>query len=155
MCGKCYGLRENHLYAKLEKCDFHIAEVSFLGYIISSEGFFMEPKKLQAILSWAQPTNLKAIQRFLGFANYYRRFIHAFSDLVAPIVALTRKGADPSNWSPQNESSFQALKQAFVSAPVLRHPNPDLPFIIEVDASEVGVGAILSQEDPKSLVLHP
>ncbi|XP_063775456.1 uncharacterized protein LOC134910995 [Pseudophryne corroboree] len=143
-------LRENLLYAKLDKCDFHITEVSFLGYIISPKGFFMEPKKLQAILNWAQPTNLKAIQRFLGFANYYRRFIHAFSNLVAPIVALTRKEADPSNWLPQAESAFQALKQAFVSAPVLRHPNSDLPFVVEVDASEVGVRAIFSQEDPKS-----
>lgn len=115
----------------------------------------MDPKKLQAVLDWSQPLSLKAIQRFLGFANYYRRFIHAFSVLVAPIVTLTKKGADPSNWPPSAMQAFEALKRAFVSAPVLKHPNPELPFIVEVDASELGVGAILSQKDPDSQHLHP
>ncbi|XP_075056507.1 uncharacterized protein LOC142142519 [Mixophyes fleayi] len=83
-------LRENHLYAKLEKCEFEVQKVSFLGYVISSEGFSMDSTKVQAIVDWVQPNNLKAVQRFLGFSNYYRRFIHNFADIVAPIVALTR-----------------------------------------------------------------
>lgn len=131
-------LSENLLYAKLEKCDFEVPEVSFLGYSISSKGL---PWNLENYSPcWALPNNLKAIQCFLGFANYYRRFIPAFSVLVAPIVSLTKKGADPTKWSTQASS-----------APILKHPNPDLPFIVEVDASEVGVGAVLSRRDPESL----
>lgn len=65
-------LHKNQLYAKLEKCEFEVTQVAFLGYIISPRGFSMEPKKVQAILDWALPNNLKAIQHFLGFANYYR-----------------------------------------------------------------------------------
>ncbi|XP_075057059.1 rho guanine nucleotide exchange factor 33 [Mixophyes fleayi] len=148
-------LRHHHLYAKLKKCDFEVSRVTFLGYVISPKGFAMDPTKVQAILDWVQPSNLKAIQSFLGFANYYRKFISSFSILIAPITALTRKGADPKIWSPTAVSAFKALKRAFMSAPVLRHPNPDLPFIIEVDASDVGVRAVISQKDPKDHRLHP
>lgn len=149
------SLRENKLFAKAEKCVFEVEKISFLGYIISSYGFSMDPKKLQAVLDWPVPNSLKATQRFLGFTNYYRRFIASFSLIVAPIVALTKKGADPSRWSPQAIQAFEALKRAFSSAPILRHPDPELPFEVEVDASEVGVGAVLSQRDRHSFKLHP
>ncbi|XP_075062009.1 uncharacterized protein LOC142150711 [Mixophyes fleayi] len=117
-------LRQYQLFTKLEKCEFEVQKVSLLEYIISSDGFLMDPSKVQAVLEWVRPTNLKAIQRFLGFANYYRRFIHSFSDHVAPLTALTHKGADATNWSSDAITSFEALKSAFASALVLRHPNP-------------------------------
>ncbi|XP_041434034.1 uncharacterized protein LOC121398794 [Xenopus laevis] len=148
-------LRQNHLYAKLEKCLFEVSAVPFLGYIISQTGLEMEPTKVQAIQQWAQPLSLKAIQRFLGFANYYRQFILNFSKLVAPITALTKKGVDPSIWSAEAVEAFDLLKEAFISAPVLRHPDSSLPFIVEVDASEIGAGAVLSQQHPVSGKIHP
>lgn len=148
-------LRENHLYAKAEKCEFEVLKVTFLGYVISPQGFAMDPEKVRAILDWVQPRNLKAVQRFQGFSNYYRRFIKGFSVQIAPISDLTKKGADPENWKPVAIKAFADLKKAFTTAPVLRHPNPELPFLVEVDASDVGAGAILSQRDPGDGKVHP
>ncbi|XP_075449336.1 uncharacterized protein LOC142490799 [Ascaphus truei] len=148
-------LRENHLFAKLEKCQFHLKSVAFLGYVISDSGFKMDPEKLKAILEWPLPTTLKAVQRFLGFANYYRRFIRNFSDTVSPITTLTKRGADPSSWSVTAKEAFESLKKAFVSAPILTHPDPGLPFTLEVDASDIGAGAVLSQRTSPLARLHP
>ncbi|XP_063812535.1 uncharacterized protein LOC135050206 [Pseudophryne corroboree] len=118
------------------------SQFRFLGYIVSSSGLEMDPKKLQAIHDWPIPTTLKGVQRFLGFANYYRRFIQGF--IAAPITALTRKGANSSKWSEEATQAFHLLKQRFVSAPVLKQPDTSLPFTLEVDASSVGVSAVLS-----------
>ncbi|XP_075455285.1 uncharacterized protein LOC142494734 [Ascaphus truei] len=126
-------LRQHHLYAKLEKCNFHQKSTTFLGYVISDSGFSMDPYKLEAGVDWSLLSSLKGIQRFLGFANYYRKFIHKFFSIVAPIMALTKKGAVVS-WPPAAIQSFNALKKAFISAPILIHPNPKLPFTLEVDA---------------------
>ncbi|XP_056408888.1 uncharacterized protein LOC130318520 [Hyla sarda] len=112
-------LLRNRLYAKIEKCLFKRPSLSFLGYIISTQGLQMDPAKLSAVLDWPRPSGLRAIQRFLGFANYYRQFIPHFSTLVSPIVALTKKGANPKSWPPQAEEAFQSLKAAFATASVL------------------------------------
>ncbi|KAM4795595.1 uncharacterized protein WCC33_000654 [Rhinophrynus dorsalis] len=130
-------LSENGLYAKLEKCEFEKTSLPFLGYIISSSGHTMDPGKLASVTTWPQPKDLKAVQRFLGFANYYRRFIHHYATLVAPLTALTRKGADPRNWSQEALTAFAILKTAFTTAPVLRYPDITRPFLLEVDASEL------------------
>lgn len=74
-------LRDNHLFAEMDKCEFEVENVSFLGYKISSEGFSMDPAKVQAIQDWKLPNNLKAVQRILGLANYYRRFTRSFSSI--------------------------------------------------------------------------
>ncbi|XP_075440467.1 uncharacterized protein LOC142485306 [Ascaphus truei] len=147
-------LWENRLFGKLEKCQIHQASIVFLGYIISNTSLTTEPAKVKAILDWPQPTTLKAIQRFLGFSNYYLRFIQNFSSLVAPLTALTKKGADPTSLSPMAIQSFSPLKKAFVSASTLIHPYPKLPFTLEVDASDVGVGAVLSQGKSRQSRLH-
>ncbi len=80
-------LLENGLFVKTEKCVFHAQSVSFLGYIISSEGVRMDPDKVKAVVDWPSPDSLKALQRFLGFADFYRRFIRNFSQLAAPLTA--------------------------------------------------------------------
>ncbi|XP_018117756.1 uncharacterized mitochondrial protein AtMg00860-like [Xenopus laevis] len=134
-------LRENSLFAKLEKCVFEVPKIPFLGYIIFCEGFEMDPSKVMAIQDWPLPTNTKAIQRFVGFANYYRRF----SSHIAPVLALIRKGGKPNAWPPHTLETFQSLKDSFVSAYVLQHPDLLQPFFIEVDASDIGAGAILSE----------
>uniref|UniRef100_A0A9J8D497 Reverse transcriptase/retrotransposon-derived protein RNase H-like domain-containing protein n=1 Tax=Cyprinus carpio carpio TaxID=630221 RepID=A0A9J8D497_CYPCA len=116
----------------------------FLGHIISTEGVRMDPEKVKAVVNWPSPESRKALQRFLGFANFYRRFIRNFSQLAAPLTALT----SPSltfRWSNAAEAAFAKLKSCFVSAPILVTPDRSRQFIVEVDASEVGVGAVLSQ----------
>ncbi|XP_063808038.1 uncharacterized protein LOC135005769 [Pseudophryne corroboree] len=128
-------LRENRLYGKLSKCTFEVPSIPFLGYVISGSYLQMDPTKLEAIANWSTPSTLKSIQRFLGFANYYRKFNRGFSTLIAPITNLTRKGADHSNWSEDDLAAFQRVKQAFMSAPVLSQPDINKPFELEVDAS--------------------
>uniref|UniRef100_W5NM24 ribonuclease H n=1 Tax=Lepisosteus oculatus TaxID=7918 RepID=W5NM24_LEPOC len=136
-------LIDNQLYLKLEKCIFHASKIHFLGYIISPLGVEMDSAKVAAINVWPVPRNLKQIQRFLGFANFYRRFIRNFSSVVVPITALTRNRPSRGKWNPEAYQAFLRLKQLFSSAPLLRHPDPSRPFIVEVDASAHGVGAVL------------
>ncbi|XP_075421193.1 uncharacterized protein LOC142462862 [Ascaphus truei] len=95
----------------MEKFIFHLTSTSFLGYIISDKGFSMDPDKLKEVVDWPQPTSLKAIQWFLGFANY-RKFIRNFSATVSPITALTKKDADTSSWSSEACQAFETLKKA-------------------------------------------
>ena len=148
-------LRKNKLYIKLEKCEFHRTEIQFLGYIISPQGLHMDPNKIKAIVDWPVPSNVKEVQRFIGFANFYRRFIKNFSTIVTPITQLTRKTKKEFVWSPEAQESFCLLKTRFTTAPVLVHPNPELAFIVEVDASDSAIGAILSQRTGDKGLLHP
>ncbi len=147
-------LLDNHLYVKPEKCEFHVTQAQFLGFIITPGHVEMEPKKVEAVLNWPIPATVKEVQRFIGFANFYRRFITKFSSVVAPLTALTKGGGIKINWGSEAAGAFEELKRRFTSAPILSIPDPERPFVVEVDASEVGVGAILSQrgEDGK---LHP
>ncbi|CAJ0945435.1 unnamed protein product [Ranitomeya imitator] len=115
----------------------------------------MDPVKVQAIYDWTQPTSLKSLQKFLGFANFYRRFINNFSSIAKPLTDLTKKGADVVNWSSAAVEAFQELKRRFSSAPVLCQPDISLPFQVEVDASETGAGAVLSQRSSDGLVMKP
>ncbi len=127
-------LLENGLYVKAEKCVFHAQSVPFLGYIVSVEGMRMDPDKIQAVVDWPTPDSHKALQRFLGFANFYRRFIHSFSQLAAPLTALTSTKT-LFRWSSAAEAAFTKLKGCFVSAPILIAPDPSRQFVVEVDVS--------------------
>ncbi|XP_056094883.1 uncharacterized protein LOC130073475 [Rhinichthys klamathensis goyatoka] len=147
-------LLENGLFVKAEKCAFHAQSVPFLGYIISSEGVRMDPEKVKAVVEWPSPDSRKALQRFLGFANFYRRFIRNFSQLAAPLTALTSPRT-AFRWSNTAEAVFAKLKGRFVSAPILIAPDSSRQFVVEVDASEVGVGAVLSQRSPTDDKMHP
>ena len=146
-------LREHGLYAKCEKCVFDQPSVEFLGYIISPDGISMDQRKVAAIQEWQPPTRVRDLQSFLGFANFYRRFIKGFSSIVQPLVALTRKDR-PFTWTSVEHKAFVSLKSAFMTAPVLLHVDPTKPFIVETDASDFAIGAILSQPD-KNGVHHP
>ncbi|MCI4392739.1 hypothetical protein PGIGA_G00149220 [Pangasianodon gigas] len=147
-------LLKNHLYVKPEKCEFHVKEVSFLGFIIKEGRVGMDPKKTQAVREWPTPSTIKEVQRFLGFANFYRKFIRDFNSVAAPISALTKKSTCPFLWTREADKAFKNLKQCFSSAPILTLPDPTLPFIVEVDASDVAIGAILSQRSTDGK-LHP
>ncbi|KAL0154036.1 hypothetical protein M9458_050695, partial [Cirrhinus mrigala] len=148
-------LISHQLYAKEEKCEFHLDKISFLGYVISPEGVSMDEQKVNAVLNWPRPKTLKELQRFLGFSNFYRRFIRHFSTVAAPLTAMVKKGTSRLTWSEPALQAFNDLRHRFTSAPVLHHPDPDKPFIVEVDASSTGVGAVLSQRQGESLKMFP
>ncbi len=147
-------LLNNHLYVKPEKCEFHVTHAQFLGFIITPGHVEMDPKKVEAVLKWPTPTTVKEVQRFIGFANFYRRFIKNFSSVAAPLTALTKGGVTKIYWSSEAEGAFRDLKRHFTSAPILSVPDPERPFVVEVDASDVGVGAILSQRG-EDCRMHP
>ncbi|KAL0177558.1 hypothetical protein M9458_026452, partial [Cirrhinus mrigala] len=138
-------LIQHRLYAKEEKCLFHQERIAFLGYVISPEGVAMDDSKVNAVRNWPRPKTLKELQRFLGFANFYRRFIRNFSSIAAPLTSMIKRGSTRLSWSPDALQAFQDLRQRFTTAPILRHPDPQVPFVVEVDASSTGVGAVLSQ----------
>ncbi|CAJ0954243.1 unnamed protein product [Ranitomeya imitator] len=148
-------LRANSLFVKGSKCLFGVQKVSFLGFIFSPSTIEMDPVKVQAIYDWTQPTSVKSLQKFLGFANFYRRFIANFFSVAKPLTDLTKKGADVVNWSSAAVEAFQELKRRFSSAPVLCQPDVSLPFQVEVDASEIGAGAALSQRSSDGSVMKP
>jgi hypothetical protein len=144
------------LYVKLDKCEFNVTETTFVGYHISQQGISMEQAKVESILEWKFPHTVKGMQIFLGFANFYRRFIKGFARIVEPLQQLTRKDAKSLNWDdPVYLEAFENLKNAFTSAPVLRVPDVTKPFFIETDASKFAIGQVLSQVDPKDNELHP
>ncbi|MBW0588417.1 hypothetical protein O181_128132 [Austropuccinia psidii MF-1] len=136
-------LRANNLFAKASKCLFHVSSVEYLGYVVSSEGLKMDQAKVQQILNWPPPRNLKALQSFLGFATFYRRFIKNYSKKISSLTSFLKK----DSCFPRNEealSQFHQLKEAFTTAPILSHFTPSLPTIVETDASNYALGAVLS-----------
>ncbi|KAK3570670.1 hypothetical protein QTP86_024756 [Hemibagrus guttatus] len=148
-------LQQNHLYIKPEKCEFHRTTITFLGYVISRQGVEMDLTKLRAVTEWPNPTKIKELQRFLGFANFYRRFIRNYSSVAGPLTSLLRGKPRRLCWSDQAQVAFVKLKDSFTTAPILHHPDPDLPFVVEVDASSSGIGAVLSQRHGVPSKLHP
>ncbi len=148
-------LLTHQLYAKIKKCEFHHTSVSFLGYVISSGGVAMEDKKVQAVIDWPQPVTLKELQRFLGFDNFYWRFIRNFSTVAAPMTSMLKRGRQRLVWTPAAIATFQKLKERFTTAPILHHPDPEREFTVEVDASSTGIGAILSQRHGDPSKLYP
>ena len=136
-------LRKHDLYAKVEKCEFSVDTTEFLGFVISPNGLSMAESKVQAIKDWPKPRKVKEVQSFLGFANFYRRFIANYSDLTVPLNRLTRKNV-PWLWSPACQEAFRLLKDAFCSAPILHHFDPSLPPIVETDASDYAIAGIIS-----------
>ncbi len=136
-------LRANGLYCKGSKCEFHRDSVEYLGYILSPEGLRMSEDKVKAILDWPMPRKGKDIQSFLGFANFYRRFIHEYSDIIIPLTCLTCKGT-PWKFDNKCMAAFNELKQAFTHAPILTYWVPDRQLVVETDASDYAIATILS-----------
>ncbi|KAL4387524.1 hypothetical protein GQ457_09G015940 [Hibiscus cannabinus] len=138
-------LLENQLYAKLSKCEFWIREVVFLGHVVSSEGIRVDPKKVEAIVNWKQPTSVTEIRSLLGLAGYYRRFVSGFSKVAAPLSKLLQKGVK-YEWSDARQQAFEKLKESLINAPVLTQPMSGKEFVVYSDASYVGLGCVLMQE---------
>lgn len=139
-------LLENRLFVKAEKWEFQRHSVSFLGYILGEGEVRMDPRKIQAVAEWLRPTCRCELQRFLSFANFYRHFIRGSSKVACPLTSLT-SSVKHFLWSQEAKATFRELKRLLTSAPILTHPDPSHQFIVEVDASETGVGAVLFQRD--------
>ena len=146
-------LRTAGLKLKPSKCSFFKTEMEFLGHHVSQSGIAPLPGKVDAIRHMTQPTSLRDIQVFLGMVGYYRQFIPHFSELAEPLVRLLIKEV-PFVWDEEQDSAFNALREALASSPVLVHPDFDKPFVLFTDASNVAVGAILAQLD-ENKVDHP
>ena len=139
-------LREAGLKLKPSKCIFFQSSVKYLGHVVSREGVMADPDKVRKVATWPVPTSTKETQSFLGFASYYRRFIRDFAEIAKPLHRLTEKTA-PFNWTVECQAAFQELRQRLTSAPILAHPDFSQQFILDTDASDIGMGAVLSQVD--------
>jgi hypothetical protein len=137
-------LREAHLRLNPAKCQLFRNEVRYLGHIVSPSGVTTDPEKLEAVRSWPRPNDKSQLRSFLGLCTYYRRFISGFADLAKPLTRLT-EDKRTFEWSVDQETAFQALKEALCTAPVLGYPRPGERFIIDTDASNLGIGGVLSQ----------
>ena len=133
------------LKLKPSKCHLLQTEVLFLGHTVSAAGLHPNPRSVECVSEWHKPTNQKEVQQFLGLCNYYRRFVPHFSEIAAPLTALTSKNVT-FIWSDESHTSFQRLKQALCSSPLLPLPQDEGTFVLDADASDVAVGGVLHQE---------
>lgn len=163
-------LQEAGLKISLDKCQFCQTKV---GHIVSAEGVAADPAKIEAVTTWPKPTNLKTLRSFLGFCGYYRRFIHNYSAIVRPLTDLT-KGYGPTQhgrkpkkgqndtylderdqfgarWDQTCNEAFKEIKHCLTNAPVLVFADPAKPYVLHVDASLAGLGAVLYQQHSEGL----
>jgi len=136
-------LEENDLFVKPEKCKWKVREVEFLGVVIGPRGVEMQKEKVERVLNWPAPRNVKEVQKFLGFANYYRRFIKNFARIVAPLHILVRK-EQKWKWEKEQEKAFERLKVVFTIEPILAIPDIDREMRAEADALDYATGGVLS-----------
>lgn len=150
-------LRAHNLKLKLAKCQFFAREVKYLGHVISAGGVATDPDKTRAVAEWPRPRTAKDLRSFLGFASYYRRFVPQFAVHAAPLHQAVAAASGPKKtpdsgrdlgalWDAACEAGFRTLKDRLVSAPVLAYADFAKPFILDIDASFSGLGAVLSQE---------
>ena len=142
------ALRKQSLFCKPTKCVFAASHVKFLGHIITGKSLAPDPEKLAAVKNWSVPKSVKEVRQFLGFSNYFRRFIKDYSSISRPLESLTSKYARFS-WSAECQQAFEKLKLALTSAPVLLLPDVSKPFRVITDASDYAIGGVLLQTDCK------
>ncbi|KAG8725221.1 hypothetical protein FRC09_005676 [Ceratobasidium sp. 395] len=146
-------LKKHGLYCNLEKCFFDVEEIDYLGLIVSPEGVKVDQEKVTKAIEWGTPFLVKTLQEFLGFVNFYRKFVPNYSRVAAPLFQLLSK-EQPWVWEKEQEEAFKALRSALRSAPLLIQPDPEKQFFVECDASDFATGAVLSQIGPDNK-LHP
>jgi len=140
------ALIRNHLVIKLEKCEFHKSEIKYLGNILTKNGVKIDPEKVQQVKEWPVPTNEGEVQSFIGYCNYFRRFISHFSDHLKPINNLIRKD-NPFNWDFECQNAFENIKCLIEKASLLYYPNPNKQYIVNCNSNNYSISASLSQEN--------
>ena len=147
------ALQEADIRLRPDKCKFHVKTVKFLGSIITTDGIQMDNEKVKAIREWPEPKNLKEVQAFLGFANFYQRFIQGYSQICTPLTKMTKK-EQPFHWECKQREAFKKFKKKFTSASILASFNLEKKIILKTDASNQALGSCLSQPDAERQ-LHP
>jgi len=135
-------LEENNLFVKLEKCKWKVREVEFLGVVIGPKGVEMQREKIEGVLNWPASRNIKEVQKFLGLANYYKRFIKDFAKIAALLHMLVRK-KQKWKWEKKQEEVFEKLKVVFTTESILAIPDIDRKMRVEVDASDYVTRGVL------------
>ena len=147
-------LRKAKLKVKASKCSFAQYEINFLGHIAAADGLRVDPDKVRAISEMPPPTTITELRRFLGMCSYHRRFIAKFAHIAKPLFKLLRKQVE-YEWREEQQKSFEDLKVAMTTAPVLAYPDPRKPYTLETDASGQGLGAVLAQPGEVEGKLQP
>jgi hypothetical protein len=137
-------LKSNNLFAKVSKCTFATEQVDYLGHLISSKGVATDPKKIEAIINWPPTENVTQLRGFLGLTGYYRRFIKHYGIICRPLFDALKK--EHFVWTDKQEKAFADLKKIMSEPPVIALPNFPLPFVLEADACDYGIGAVLMQQ---------
>ena len=137
-------LRSYGLQLKSSKCHLFRVSVPFLGHIVGRRGLECDPTKIEDVKSWPVPDCLKSVRQFQGFVGYYRRFIPKFADITTPLVYLTGKDV-PFVWDSSGSAAFHELRAALIDAPILAFPTETGQYILDTDASNFGLGGVLSQ----------
>ena len=146
-------MQEEDLHLKLAKCTFDQMEVEYLGLVVKDGEVHMDPTKLKAVEQWEPPTSVKAVRSFIGFCNFYQKFIPNFSALARPLHNLTKKGTT-FLWGKEQDKAFIKLKETFLSALVIKMLDTTKPFFVMTDASLTVSGGVLMQKD-SNRDLHP
>lgn len=148
-------IRKAGLIINLEKSKFCCSEVKYLGFVVNENGLQVDPDKIQPVINYPVPTNLKELRKLIGMASWYRRFVPNFSTVMEPLNKLLRKN-QPWIWTEEQELAFLELRTRLTTAPTLTRPDFSLPFVLQTDASAVGLGAVLTQshEDGEHVIAY-
>ena len=154
-------LKDAGLKLKPSKCQLFKKSISYLGLVVSEQGVHTDPKKIETVQNWERPTTVHTVRQFLGFVNYYRRFFKDYSKVARPLYDLisgdnAKRKTSPVEWSEAAEEAFQILKEKCTSAPILGYADFSLPFQLHIDASGIGLGAVLyqKQEGKKRVIAY-
>lgn len=163
ICNILSRFKESGIKLSPEKCHFFKTELCFLGHVVSRDGIKTDPTKIQVVKDWKKPMRIEDMRRFLGFANYYRKFVISYAKLSAPLENLMKTSCKGNinlekrtilKWDSHTENCYEKLKTALISAPVLGYPRKNDSFVIDCDASHDCIGAVLSQiQDGNEVVI--
>ena len=141
-------LRRANLSLKLGKCQFGVKQVEYFGHVIGGRVIFPNPKKLEAVLHYKCPETKTDVKSFLGLTGYYCKFVPQYTSISAPLSNLLKKGKrERVEWTTKCEQAFQTLKTKLGEPPLLIVPDFSKPFVVQTDASNVGIGAVLTKRD--------